>query len=70
MEMMFKGIKYKYAEDRIYAIAGEKDLPFIIAFCQHSEVGEYIRYFDKYAFHTPDGFWAAYADDLDNCWTF
>jgi hypothetical protein len=31
-----------------------------------SKIGEYTRFYDKVVFHTEDGFYSAYADDLTN----
>ena len=33
---------------------------------KESVIGEYTRYYDKVVFHTKDGFYSAYADDLSN----
>lgn len=33
-----------------------------------SRIGEYTNYYDKVIFHTIDGFYAAYRDDLGNNW--
>ena len=33
---------------------------------KESVIGEYTRYYDRVVFHTEDGFYAAYADDLTN----
>lgn len=33
---------------------------------KESVIGEYTRYYNRVVFHTEDGFYAAYADDLSN----
>lgn len=41
----------------------------LFEFTDNSKPGEYTRYYDKIVFHTErNGFVAAYADDLSNCW--
>lgn len=38
-------------------------------FIHGSKPGEYTHYYDKIIFNTGKGFVAAYANDLDNCWS-
>lgn len=42
----------------------------LFEFIDNSKPGEYTRYYNQIVFHTErNGFVAAYADDLNNCWT-
>lgn len=40
----------------------------LFEFIDNSKPGEYTRYYNQIVFHTENGFVAAYADDLNNCW--
>lgn len=40
----------------------------LFEFTDNSKPGEYTRYYGQIVFHTENGFAAAYADDLNNCW--
>lgn len=40
----------------------------LFEFTDNSKPGEYTRYYGQIVFHTENGFVAAYADDLNNCW--
>lgn len=57
MEIEFKGHKY--------VLNQRMDL---WEFVRESKSGEYMRYYDKYIFHTDANFTAAYVDSLDNYW--
>lgn len=46
----------------------QKQCDDIFQFLDTSEIGEYMRYYDKIVFHTDAGFIAAYSDDLSNYW--
>lgn len=35
---------------------------------ESSAVGEFTRYYDKVVFHTDEGIYSAYADNLNNGW--
>lgn len=53
----FKGKQYR-----------KLDVYDLFEFIETSKPGEYMQYFDKYVFRTETEVFAAYVDDLENCW--
>ena len=53
----FKGKQYR-----------KLDVYDLFEFIETSKPGEYMRYFDTYVFRTETEVFAAYVDDLENCW--
>lgn len=67
--MIFQGQNYTHNQMREMRENDTDSLAPLSDWLATSKVGEYTKYYSYIVFHTPNGFFACYANNTENYWS-